>query len=320
MLYLATSFANNMEILKYSPDLEYAWDRVVVNSKNGNFLHLRRYMDYHADRFIDHSVLIMSGGKSVAVFPCNKMDTSIFSHGGLTYGGLLYGNDLRAPDVLEIFSEIGQYFKENGCDKLIYKAIPHVFHKYPAEEDLYALYRVNAKLIRRDISSVIEISKRPKFSDSRKNTVRKAEKAGAIFAELNSVSEFHGLLSSVLARFGSKPVHSERELNILRERFPKEIRLFGATLNGELLAAALIYDFGNVVHSQYLASSDKGKSLGALDYILSQLIQTTYSEKIYFSFGISTERNGLYLNEGLIRQKEGFGGRGIVHDFYEWNF
>jgi len=307
-----------MEIINYSPELEETWNRVVGSSKNGNFLHLRKYMEYHSDRFDDRSILVLSNGKAVAALPCNQIGTSIISHGGLTYGGLLYGNDLHAPDVLEIFSEVRKYFKANGCDKLIYKAVPHVFHKYPAEEDLYALYRVDAKLIRRDISSVIEISNRPKFSDSRKNTAKKAEKAGAMFAEMNSVSEFYGLLSSVLARFGSSPVHSEQELNILLERFPEEIRLFGVTLHGELLAAALIYDFGHVVHSQYLASSDEGKSLGALDYVLSQLIQTTFSDKKYFSFGISTEQQGRYLNEGLIRQKEGFGGRGIVHDFYDW--
>lgn len=308
-----------MEILKYSPAQEESWNRVVTNSKNGNFLHLRGYMEYHIDRFDDQSILVIENGKAVAVFPCNQMGTSIVSHGGLTYGGLLYGNNLHTPDVLEIFAKIRQYFVAMGCDRLIYKAIPHVFHKYPAEEDLYALYRVDAKLIRRDISSVIDISNRPKFSDSRKNTARKAEKAGVVFSEINIVTEFHELLSSVLSKFGCTPVHSANELNFLKERFPKQMRIFGASLNGKLLAATLIYDFGHVVHSQYLASSDEGKTLGALDYVLSQLIQTIFSDKKYFSFGISTEDQGRYLNEGLIRQKEGFGGRGLVHDFYQWN-
>jgi hypothetical protein len=309
-----------MEIYKYSPDFEATWDRVVNNSKNGNFLHLRSYMEYHNDRFDDQSILVMSGGKAVAILPCNRTDKLIVSHGGLTYGGLLYGNDLHAPDVLQIFPQIRQYFQSIGCNKLIYKAVPHVFHKYPAEEDLYALCRADAKLIRRDISSVIGIGNRPKFSDSRKNTARKAEKAGASFVELNNVTEFHELLSSVLAKFGSTPVHSAPELMFLKERFPDHIRLFGALLHGKLVAAALIYDFGHIVHSQYLASSDEGKLLGALDYVLSQLIQTTFAEKKYFSFGISSEQQGRYLNEGLIRQKEGFGGRGVVHDFYEWIF
>ena len=35
-----------------------------------------------------------------------------------------------------------------------------------------------------------------------------------------------------------------------------------------------------------------------------------------FDFGVSTEQRGSYLNEGLIFQKEGFGGRAICYDTY----
>ena len=47
------------------------------------------------------------------------------------------------------------------------------------------------------------------------------------------------------------------------------------------------------------------------------LINECYSSKEYFDFGISTENEGLFLNEGLTSQKQEFGGRGIVYDFYE---
>lgn len=308
-----------MEIIKYSSAFNDDWDKIVAASKTGNFLHLRSYMEYHKNRFDDQSILVLSKDRMIAAFPCNRVGDSVFSHGGLTYGGLLYGNDVRASDVLQIFSAIGTYFKGAGCEKIIYKAVPHVFHRYPAEEDLYALFRVNANLIRRDISSVIEISKRPKLSDSRKSTARKAEKAGVAVQELADLSEFHGLLSSVLERLGVSPVHSEADLLLLKGRFPEKIRSFGALLNGELLAGALVYDFGHIVHCQYLASSEQGKLLGALDYILIYLIQELFTGKEYFSFGISTEKQGCFLNDGLIWQKESFGGRGIVHDFYEWS-
>ncbi len=36
------------------------------------------------------------------------------------------------------------------------------------------------------------------------------------------------------------------------------------------------------------------------------------AQKRYFDFGISTGQEGKYLNEGLIAQKEGFGGRVVV--------
>jgi hypothetical protein len=36
-----------------------------------------------------------------------------------------------------------------------------------------------------------------------------------------------------------------------------------------------------------------------------------------FDFGISTENSGFFLNEGLLFQKESFGGRAIVYETYK---
>ena len=53
------------------------------------------------------------------------------------------------------------------------------------------------------------------------------------------------------------------------------------------------------------------------DIVLDYLINELYTNFRYFSFGVSTEKNGRFLNEGLIHQKEMFGARSVVHDFYE---
>lgn len=303
---------------KYSDDKFHDWNEFVRNSKNGNFLFLRGYMEYHGERFFDESVLVYKGGRIVAVFPCNRKDDVVFSHAGLTYGGVIFGIGSNAPDILNLFESLRCYFSSRGVSKVFYKSIPYIFHKYPAGEDLYALNRVGATIYRRDISSVVELSRRPKFSDSRKNTLRKSIKAGAVVVESVDFNRFHELLSSVLRKFDQKPVHSLEELLLLKSRFPEQIRLFCTILEGDLLAASLVYDFGDVVHTQYMASSEEGRKIGALDYLLAELIEKIFKGKRYFSFGISTEDDGRYLNEGLIRQKEGFGARGVVHDFYEW--
>lgn len=129
---------------------------------------------------------------------------------------------------------------------------------------------------------------------------------------------FHALLAGVLEKHDVRPVHEPDELQLLQRRFPEQIRLFGAFAEGKLLAGALIFDFGHVVHSQYLASSEQGKVTGALDFLLAHLLESEFGQRQFFSFGISTEQQGHYLNEGLIFQKEGLGARGVVHDFYEW--
>jgi len=310
---------SDFALVKYCVEHKTAWDQVVRESKNGNFLHSRDYIDYHAHRFDEQSVIVLKQGKPVAVFPCNRVHEKIVSHGGLTYAGLIYGRKLHATEVLELFNLIAIHYKKMGATKILYKAVPHLFHSYPAEEDLYALSRVDASLCRRDLSTAIRLDDRIKFSDSRKCTIRKSAKQGIENREGEFLEEYHQLLTQVVGKFGAEPVHTLQELQLLKARFPDNIRLFGA-FNGELLlAGTIIYDFGHVVHTQYLASSDEGREIGALDFVLAHLIETVFADRQIFSFGISTEQEGRYLNEGLIFQKEGFGARGVVHDFYEWN-
>ena len=255
--------------------------------------------------------------KPVAIFPSNRVGNVVYSHSGLSYAGLIYGKDLSCKSVLDIFEEIIKYYRASGVLKIIYKCIPDVFTRYPSDEDRYALFRHDAALIRRDVSSVIELSAIPKLSDSRKCVIKKAEKNDVVFCSGVNVEKFHGLLTTVLAKFSVVPVHTLAELNTLIERFPSNIKIFGAVKDDELLSGALVYDFGHIVHTQYLGTSDEGRKVGALDFVLNELVSKNYSDKRYFSFGISTEDSGRYLNEGLIAQKEGFGARAVVHDFYE---
>jgi hypothetical protein len=293
------------------------WDDLILKSRSGNFLHLRSYMDYHADRFEDRSLIIESDGRPVGVLPANSQNDDIVSHGGLTYGGLISTVDLRAAQTLEAFEKICTLYREVGKKRLLYKAVPYVFHSYPSQEDLYALFRVGGKLIRRDISSVIQLDGNFKYSKGRKWSINKAKKEKVLVKESIDMFPFHNLLSGILKKFNTVPTHSLAELDLLKSRFPKNINLYEAHRDDCLLAGALIYDFGHTIHTQYLASSEIGREVGALDFLLATLIEEVYPNRRYFSFGISTEQAGLVLNEGLAAQKEGFGARAVVHDLYE---
>ncbi|MEN5201195.1 GNAT family N-acetyltransferase [Pseudomonas wadenswilerensis] len=305
---------------KYDSALKADWDQVVVNSKNGTFLHTIDYFKYHEARFEDASLIVYKKNKPVAVFPANRTGQVVYSHAGLTYAGLIYLNELHCKNVLDVFDLLIEHYRAEGAKELLYKCIPAVFSRYPAEEDLYALFRLGAKLVRRDVSSVIELAKIPKLSDSRKCVIRKAEKNDVSFVSNVDAGDFHGLLSDVLMKFGAQPVHSRAELELLMSRFPQQLKIFGAHGAGELLAATLVFDFGDTVHTQYMAASHNGRQVGALDFLLHQLISNEYKDRRFFSFGISTEDAGRHLNEGLIAQKEGFGARAIVHDFYKLEF
>lgn len=294
-----------------------AWDAVVEQSRNGVFLHRRDYMDYHADRYDDRSLIVERNGVPVAIFPANVQGKTVLSHGGLTYAGLISTHALRAESTLAVFELIGEAYRAFGVEKVIYKAVPHIFHAYPAEEDLYALHRLGARLKRRDISSVIALKESFCFTDGRRRAVNNARKAGLQIQPGTDLAGFHTLLAEVLRNHGAAPTHSLDELRLLQARFPQQIVLYDARRDGGLLAGAIVYDFGRGVHTQYLAASDEGRRVNALNLLLAELIER-YGDRHYFSFGISTEQEGRALNGGLISQKEYFGARGVVHDFYEW--
>lgn len=275
-------------------------------------------MDYHADRFIDSSLVVERGSEIVAVLPASIRDTVVSSHGGLTYAGLLTTHDLRADATLSVFELIGEHYRQAGVSQVIYKPVPHVFHAYPAEEDLYALQRVGARLLRRDISSVVPLQDRVSFSDARRRSVRRAAAAGVQVRRGHDLAEYHALLGEVLRRHEAVPTHSLAELQLLQSRFPDQIILHEARQGETLLAGVLVYDFGRTVHSQYIAASEEGRRVDALSLLLGELVGTSYADRTYFSFGISTEQQGSVLNSGLIAQKESFGARAVVHDIYEW--
>jgi hypothetical protein len=294
------------------------WDALVEHSRNGNLLHRRGYMDYHADRFVDRSLIVERNGEAVAVFPANIRDNLVTSHGGLTYAGLISTQALRAESTLAVFEQIGSHYRALGVERVIYKAVPHVFHAYPAEEDLYALHGLGARLTRRDLSSVIPLRETFHFTQGRRHAVDKARKAGIGLQIGADPAAFHALLSEVLGKHDTQPTHSLQELCMLQARFPQQIVLHEAYREDALLAGVLVYDFGRVVHTQYMAASEEGRRLDALNFLLAELIVGIYADKAYFSFGISTEQEGRVLNGGLIAQKEYFGARAVVHDFYEW--
>lgn len=309
--------AEEVTISRYRHELNEQWNAFVTKSKNGTFLFNRNYMEYHSDRFSDNSLLYLQGSRIMAVMPANVRDDVLFSHGGLTYGGVISDCKMKTQLMLAIFKTLTEYCKQEGIGKIVYKAIPYIYHRVPAEEDLYALFRCNAKLNRRDISSVIKIPNRIPFSKKRRWCIKKGENAGLILEKSLNFKEFMAVEEAVLKdKYNAKPTHNASEIELLAGRFPENIKLFTVRKEKDLVAGAVIYESPTVAHAQYISSTDEGKKLYATDFLLSYLIENYYASKIYFDFGISTEKEGRFLNEGLIAQKEGFGASAIVYDTY----
>lgn len=309
-----------MEIRGYRREDKELWNSFVSKARNATFLFDRNYMDYHADRFDDNSFMFYHKGKLKAVLPANVAGDTLYSHQGLTYGGLLLDKKATVEDVLECFDSMNSWLRENGISKVVYKALPWIYQQYPSEEDLYALtWKCKAQLLSRNIASTIIIDNKLKFAESRKSGIRKALSLNIEVGESNDVDGFWHVLEDNLGnRYNAKPVHTANEMKLLMSRFPNNIKLYVAKMNGEIVGGTLIYVTPQVVHTQYISASVEGKKHGALDLLFDYIINKVYANCRYFDFGKSTEQGGAYLNEPLIFQKEGFGGRGVCYDWYQW--
>lgn len=308
------------EIVRYIPELKGIWNQFVFNSKNGTFLFLRDYMDYHADRFEDNSLLIYRKGKLYSLLPANRIDNVLYSHQGLTYGGLIMNAKVTVDDMVLMVKILNDYLREQGFVKVIYKPLPFIYHTIPAQEDLYALFRnCDARIIGRNISSTIIQANKIKFIESRKSGIRKAQSNQIEIRFSPDLEAFWNILDANLKnKYGVAPVHTLSEMQLLQSRFPQNIKLYLAYKGGIALGGTLLYLTRQVVHTQYISASIEGKELGVLDLLFDYLINQEYIHVPYFDFGQSTEQMGNYLNEALIFQKEGFGGRGVCYDIYEY--
>jgi hypothetical protein len=286
-------------------------------------------MDYHADRFDDFSLMIFNDKKIIAVLPANicrgekffapTTKKILYSHQGLTYGSLLVSTDVSQVLTLAIFDEIKSFLKSQNFEKIYYKCVPAIYHKLPCEEDLYALFRNDAKLVVRNCSTTFDIQKSKTSQKLRLSRVSKyAEKHNLRYELHENVNTFWSIIEeNLMQKYGVKPVHSQAEINLLQSLFSQNIQSIAVFSDDKIVAGGVVYLANDVAHLQYAAVSPEGEKMYAGEFLYELFIHKLFSDFRYFDFGISTERGGTFLNEGLIAYKEKFGGNTIVYDHYE---
>lgn len=310
---------HGLSVRLYGREAQEDWDAFVRSSKNGTFIFERAYMDYHADRFTDHSLVVRDhGGQLVALFPASRHGEIVASHAGLTYGGMVTDSSMTAPRMLSVFDAVTDRLRSDGMKVLRYKTVPHIYHRVPAEEDRYALFRAGAAVVRSDVLSAIDFRQRLPYQNRRRRALQKAAQAGLRVGVSTDLTSFWGVLVEALrARHDTAPVHDLQEMTLLSSRFPDRIVLHAAHRGEELIAGVVAYVTDTVCHLQYVATSEAGRAVGALDLVIDQAIDAYSSSRRWFDFGISTYADGRQLNSGLVEQKEGFGARTVTHDIFE---
>jgi hypothetical protein len=310
----------------FHPDATEQWDAFCARCYGATFLHTRRFLSYHGDRFADRSVLIEDDdGALLGLIPAAQHPGQrevIVSHPGITYGGALHQGRLRGPAMLDALQSAAVLWDASGYARLQYKAVPHIYQSTPAQDDLYALFRLGALRYRCDLSSCIDLQHRLAVSERRTRGQKKARRAGveAVSGGEHFAALWQVLTANLQRKHDARPVHTLDEITLLAGRFPEHIQLVAARLDGKIEAGIVLFLSGTVAHAQYIASSETGYEVNALDLVFEAAIeQSRLAGKRFFDFGISTEDQGRTLNEGLNRFKNEFGAGGVVHEFYELN-
>ncbi|MDE7449943.1 MAG: GNAT family N-acetyltransferase [Paramuribaculum sp.] len=327
-----------MRLIRYTPDMAVVWDSFVTASRNGTFLFKRGYMDYHSDRFTDHSLMAYDGrGRLIALLPASADDNTLSSHAGLTYGGWVTSTEHCGQAVmLDIFDALRNYMSANGFKELIYKPVPPIYHRYPAEDDIYALFRQGAVMDGCMTSATIPLDSPLLISGNNRRDAAKARREGLTVDATTSdatLEEFWTILTQRLREaHDASPVHSLDEMRLLHSRFPDNIRLVAArTPDGKMAGGMLLYIAPPVIHTQYIATTEYGRRYNCNALILTDIYDAlttgrhspdntlniaTDTPLRYIDFGTSCQEWGRILNAPLASQKERLGGRTTLYTRY----
>ena len=309
----------NYSIRRYTIDDYALWNNFTSSAKNATFLFHRDFMEYHSDRFQDFSLLVFEGEELVSVLPANRVGDTVFSHQGLTYGGFVFDSKIKLGEVIEITKAILKFLNQNDITTFQLKLIPSIYTAFLSEEIEYAMFLTNAKLIRRDCLSVIDLTKPFVVTKTRKESIRRGEKNNLEIREELKFDLFWNeiLIPNLAKKHNSKPVHTAEEISKLQQKFPKNIRHFNVYADNKIVAGTTVFITNVVAHPQYISGNEQKNELGSLDFLYNHLITEVFKNKNFFDFGPSHEENGRKINEGILFWKETFGAKTTVQDYYE---
>jgi hypothetical protein len=311
-----------MRVLPFTPQEAERWDALVRAAPMATFLHSRRFLSYHGDRFADASLLFVDDDAVRGVLPAalDPVDPArVVSHPGATYGGLVHDGRLHGDSVRDALAAALEHYRAQGVASMRYKPVPPIYHLSPSADDVWALHALGASRVGCALSCAIDLAGRRSPTTRRLRSRRKAERGGVDIRTDLELADFWPVLETTLrGRYATAPVHSLEEIELLHDRFPRAIRLVGGRLEGETVAGAVVFHTPRVVHVQYMAASQAGRRVGALDAVLERAIELAAEAGVrYFDLGTSMRDRGEELQVDLHRFKAEFGGGGVVYEHYD---
>lgn len=307
-----------LSVQRFSSSRDIEWDLFCQNSWNGTFLQSRRFLNYHQDRFEDFSFLIYLENQLVGLAPFARDRDDyehVISHPGTSFGGIVRASVLNGELLTSAFRLLRDELVGLGFEKLTVKHVPLIYHMQPSQDEVFSMWALGGSSSKTLLSSTIDLRSEVNKSSRRKRGLNLAVRSGLSIVEgFDWLGKLWKVVERNLAeRYGVKPVHNLDEIRKIAELFPENVLTFAAISSDKVVAGTIIFRSNLVWHAQYIASSDLGRACSALDYVFEEVIaKARKAGARYFDFGVSNERDGITLNEGLYKFKSEFGAGGLA--------
>lgn len=309
----------NLTVKKYQSKDCSVWNEFVLKNKVATFLFDRDFMEYHSDRFQDFSLMVYKEDELIAIMPANIKDSVLYSHQGLTYGGLIMEKTYDTSVLIAIYEVLIAFLNQHDIKTLKIKSLPEFYDHTVKNSNKLLTDNFNATVYQRHKVLAIDFSVPFTIHKSKLKNYRKNQSTGFMIQDDNRFDIFwnHVLIPRLKLKHNTKPVHTLEEIELLHHRFPNQIKQYNIFLNDEILAGITIFDKGNIVKSQYGATTERGEKTRALEYLFIYLTYKYKDEgKRFFSMGtVSDNSNKLGYNPGLLRQKEELGCQMYAQEF-----
>lgn len=311
----------NLQIIPYNPTYKNQWNEFVKKSANGCFLHDRNFMDYHADRFEDHSLMFFDKEELAACFPAHQSGSTLHSHLGLSYGALLTlkqqveaSSETRQIQSVNaniypgLLQNLVNYSKDKNFEKLELKLPPPFFDPY-FEKHYKNLFEWDFQTIEESLDLVVYLKE--DWLPSPKKTIgyRNGKFDSLQIVVSEDLKEFWNelLIPQLQKRHDAKPTHTLEEIELLQSRFPSQILQYYVEHEGHKIAGITLFDYGNILKVQYAAANPTGFERNAMDFLYLEIIQEAKDQgREFVDLGTVNNRDGS-INEGLLRFKKQLG-------------